>query len=563
MKLKQSFFYTLRENVKDEDSTSGNLLARAGMVKKSSSGVYMYMPLGYKVLKNIERIVREEMDATGCQELLMPTLIPEEVYIESGRRAGFGSSMFSLKDRFNKPFVLGPTHEELFGVAAAMNVRSYKDLPFSLYQFQTKFRDEPRPRFGLIRVREFIMKDAYTFDQDLAGLDVSYTKIFNAYKNIFDRLKLDYTIVKADTGVMGGLLSEEFQAITDIGEDVIVLCDKCDFSRNLEVAECINITVNSEEALLEKQLVHTPTAKTIEEVSAFLNLPAEKFVKTLIYKVDNQPYAIMVRGDRDVNETKVRKLLNAADIELADKEVVFNITNANTGFAGPIDLKCPVIMDNEISMMKNFIVGANQNDHHFINVNLSDFTAIHTSDIREIQHGDTCPNCGGTIHFKKGIEIGNTFKLGTKYSKALGLEYLDSTNKLQDVYMGSYGIGTGRCMAAVAEQFADEKGIVWPMEIAPFKVGIVIINTKVEEQVQLANELYEKFRQINIDVVLDDRDERAGVKFNDMELIGIPLRITVGKTIADGKLELKHRTKQDVELVDIDTVVELIQSLIK
>lgn len=559
MKLKNSFFYTLRENVKDEDSISSNLLVRAGMIKKSSAGVYMLLPLGYKVIENIEKIIKEEMDNTQAQQLQMPALISEDVYVQSGRRDNFGNSMFSLKDRFNKPFVLGPTHEELFALAAAMKIRSYKDMPFSLYQIQTKFRDEPRPRYGLIRVREFMMKDAYTFDVDEAGLDIAYKKQFDAYVNIFNRLKLDYRIVKADTGVMGGLLSEEFQAVSAIGEDVLVLCDSCDYASNLEVSKCINPKVEKEEAK-ELRMIETPNAKTIEEVANFLQQDANSFVKTLIYLVDNHPYAIMVRGNREVNETKVRKLLGANEVELAPANIVEEVTGAVVGFAGPIGIKCPIIMDEEVSMMSNFITGANKTNYHYINVNTQDFEAAYTADIRQIQENDICPICGGKIHFKHGIEIGNTFKLGTKYSKALNLEYLDANNKLNPVWMGSYGIGLGRCMAAIAEQNNDKDGLIWPLSIAPYKLAIVVISSKDEVQMQLAEKIYDHFQAKGIDVLLDDRDERPGVKFKDMDLIGIPYRITIGKKAPEGIVEFKSRRSENKEELTVD---ELFDKMLK
>lgn len=560
MKLKNSFFYTLRENVKDEDSISSNLLVRAGMIKKSSAGVYMLLPLGYKVIENIEKIIKEEMDKTGAQQLQMPALISEDVYIQSGRRANFGNSMFSLKDRFNKPFVLGPTHEELFALAAAMKIRSYKDMPFSLYQIQTKFRDEPRPRYGLIRVREFMMKDAYTFDTNEEGLDIAYKKQFNAYVNIFNRLKLDYRIVKADTGVMGGLLSEEFQAVSAIGEDILVLCDSCDYASNLEVSKCINTKMPKEEPK-QMEMMETPNAKTIEEVANFLNLDKDRFVKTLIYLIDDKPYAIMVRGNREVNETKVRKLLQGNNIELAPASIVEEVTNAQVGFAGPINIKCPIIMDEEVSFMSNFIVGANKTDYHYINVNTSDFKAEYVADIRQIQENDICPICGGKIHFKHGIEVGNTFKLGTKYSKALNLEYLDANNKLNPVWMGSYGIGLGRCMAAIAEQYNDENGLIWPLSIAPYKLSIVVISTKDEAQNNLANKIYEYFTSKGIDVLLDDRDERPGVKFKDMDLIGIPYRITVGKNAINNIVEFKPRNSDEKQELNIDELFEKLDDI--
>ena len=436
MKLKGNYFFTMREEVKDEDSRSGNLLVRSGMIKKNSAGVYMYLPFGYRVLKNIEKIIREEMNRIGSLELLMPTLIPRDIYAATGRVSTFGDSVFKLKDRFDRDYILGPTDEELFTIASLSNNRSYKDMPYSLYQFQNKFRDEPRPRFGLIRVREFVMKDAYTFDKDLNGLDISYNKMYEAYKKSFDRMGLNYKVVTADTGVMGGLLSEEFQAETEIGEDTLVLCDSCNYASNIEVSACINNIVANNESKLDIELVETVNQKTIEEISTFLNKSKDKFVKTLIYMIDNEPCAILVKGDDEVNEIKLMKLLDAVNIELASFDKVEEITNAKVGFAGPINLGIKIIVDNEILNMNNFIVGANKTDYHYVNVNLSDFKYDIVGDIRNIKEGDICPKCGGRIYFKKGIEIGNTFKLGTKYSEKLGLNYLDENNDLKPVVMG-------------------------------------------------------------------------------------------------------------------------------
>ncbi|MBR3343256.1 MAG: proline--tRNA ligase [Solobacterium sp.] len=561
MKLKNSFFYTLREDVRDEDSVSSNLLVRGGFIKKSSAGVYMMMPMGVKVLNRIEAIIREEMDATGAQELIMPALIPEDVYVASGRREGFGSSMFSLKDRKGQDYVLGPTHEELFASAAKMKIRSYKDMPFALYQMQTKFRDEPRPRYGLIRVREFVMKDSYTFDKDEAGLDEAYQKQFNAYKNIMNRLKLNYRIVRADTGVMGGLLSEEFQAITAIGEDILVLCDSCDLSSNIEVAPAVPEKPEPTDVKESVTLVETPHSRTIEEVTDFLKKDALSFVKTLIYCVDGKPYAVMVRGDRDVNETKLRKLLNASEVDLAEPEMVMAATGAEVGFAGPIGIKCPLIADTEVTYMQNFIVGANKTGYHYTGVNQEDIKPDFVGDVRNISEGDICPVCGGRIHFAHGIEVGNTFKLGTKYSKAMGLQYLDQNNKLQDVWMGSYGIGPARAMAALVEQNADENGINWPAHIAPFQCAVVVISMKDEVQAQLGDQLHDALIKEGIDTVLDDRDERPGVKFKDMELIGIPFRITVGRKAKDGIVEIKPRVGDSIE-VSVDEAVAEIQKLL-
>ena len=558
MKLKNSFFYTLREDSKEEESKSGNLLVKAGFIKKSSSGVYMMMPLGFKVLQNIEKIVREEMNKASAQELLMPSLIPEDVYIASGRRENFGSDMFSLKDRMNRNYVLGPTHEELFVSAASMKIRSYKDMPFNIYQIATKFRDEPRPRYGLIRVREFIMKDAYSFDIDDESCNKSYQKMYNAYKNIFDRVGLDYKIVKADTGVMGGLLSEEFQAITDIGEDVLVLCEECDFASNIEVCPSKTLKEEEKEEQKKKELIETPNIGVIEDlVKAGFSI--NKLTKTLIYKVDDKYYACVIPGNREVNELKVRKLVEGKNIELANSEEVEKVTSAKVGFAGPININIPVILDEDVTKMKNFLVGANKTDYHFINVNLSDIKDYKVGDIKEVKENDYCPKCGKKLHFKHGIEIGNTFKLGDKYSKIMNLTYLDQDNKEKYPVMGCYGIGLGRILASIAEQQNDENGLIWPLEIAPFKVAIVLLNSDGKEY---ANNLYDKLNSMGIDTLLDDRDERAGVKFNDMDLIGIPIRITIGKKYPDGLVELKLRNEKEIALVEIDELISKIKDIV-
>lgn len=557
MKLSESFFYTLREDAKDEDSTSGNLLVRSGMIKKSSSGVYMIMPMGKRVLRKIESIIREEMDATGAQELSMPALILEDIYVKSGRRDAFGANMFALKDRYDKAYVLGPTHEELFALAAGMKGKSYKDFPYNLYQIQTKYRDETRPRYGLIRTREFVMKDAYSFDTDLEGLHESYMKMFNAYCRIFDRLHLNYKIVKADTGAMGGLLSEEFQAICEIGEDIVVGCEQCDFSSNMEITEVIDTAETSDAAFEALEMVETPNAKTIEEVAAFFRKTPADFVKTLLYQVDGKEIvAFLLRGDRELNETKALKLLKANEMELASFADVERITKAKVGFAGPIHLEgVKIIMDRQIMKMKNFIVGANKSDHHYINANISDFHADEVADIALVKAGDICPQCKAKLTFTKGIEVGNTFKLGTKYADSLGLQYLDQDNTLKPVVMGSYGIGLERCMAAVAEQHHDEAGIIWPQEIAPFSVAVVVVANKDETQMQVAESLYQQLKAQGIDVLLDDRKERPGVKFKDMELIGIPYRITVGRRINEGIVELNIRGNEEKQEIALNEIV--------
>ncbi len=559
MKLSNSFFYTLRENAKDEDSVSSNLLVRAGMIKKLSNGIYMMMPMGKRVLANIENIVREEMDNHGAQELLMPALIPEEVYVSSGRRESFGSNMFALKDRYEKKYVLGPTHEELFAMAAAMDGKSWKDFPYNLYQIQTKYRDETRPRYGLIRVREFIMKDAYTFDKDEEGLDKAYLNMYDAYNKIFDRLGLNYKIVKADTGLMGGLLSEEYQAISSIGEDIVVGCEACDFSSNEEITEVVDTMEDDLSEALAMEKIFTPNVGTIEEVSAFLGKEPSDFVKTLIYNADGQLVAFVLPGDRDLNETKASKLLNALELNLATPEEVQKATGARIGFAGPVGLNIPVYMDRQVAHKKNFIVGANEDDHHLKNVNLSDFTPTLVADLTQVKEGDLCPKCGQKLTFEHGIEVGNLFKLGTKYSKAMNLLYSDQNNQLQPVWMGSYGIGLERCLAAVADQYHDEAGLMWPDNLAPFKVALVIVSMKDAKQVEEAMKLYEYAKSKGYEVLLDDRTERAGVKFKDMELIGIPHRITFGKGVAKDVAEYVIRqdgSKQEVALEDLPTLLD-------
>ena len=557
MKLKNNYFYTIREDIKDEEAISGKLLVRSGMIKKSSAGVYMYLPIGYKVIKNIESIIREEINKEGLLELSMPTLIPREIYAQTGRTDSFGSSVFSLKDRFNRDYILGPTHEELFTIASLSCIKSYKDMPYSLYQFQTKFRDEPRPRYGLIRVREFVMKDAYSFDKDLDGLDKSYEKIFNAYKRIFDRIGINYKIVRADTGVMGGLLSEEFQALTEIGEDTLVLCDKCDFASNIEVTKhIVNENSNKEEKNIE--LIETKSKETIEDVCNFLNIDIRDSVKALLMNVDGSLVIFFVRGDRELNEVKALKALNAKEISFANDELIAT-SNAVPGYTGPVGLNAKVVIDEEVLKMKNFCCGANKEGYHYINANVKDINYDIVADIVNVKEGDICPNCGGKLYFKKGIEIGNTFKLGTKYSEALGLNYSDEFNKLKPVVMGSYGIGLGRCMAAVVEQHNDDKGIIWPDTIAPFKTSIVIVNTKDEIQNTVANDLYDELMKNNVDTILDDRNERLGVKLNDMDLIGVPYRIVVGKRASEGIVELKRRDNDEILEINVSKILEYIK----
>ncbi len=561
MKLKGSYFYTLREDAKDEDSKSGNLLVRSGMVKKVGAGIYMYLPLGLRTYSKLQGIVKEEMDKAGAQELLMPSLIPADYYAQSGRLESFGKDMFRLKDRKGTDLVLGPTHEELFAYAAKPMIRSYKDLPFTIYQQADKFRDEPRPRYGLIRVKEFIMKDAYSFDRDDEQLKESYDKMFNAYKAIFDRLGINYKIVNAAVGAMGGDLSEEFQALADIGEDTIVLCDSCDYASNLEVA-----THEYEDDIEEtksKELVETPDSKTIEEVSTFLDIDIKKTVKALLMNVDGELVVFFIRGDRDLNETKAEILLDAKEINFADDELIAT-SNAVPGFTGPVGLEgCKIVIDEEVKHMKNFVVGGNKEGYHYVNVNFEDCNYDIVGDISNVVEGDICPRCGGRIKFSKGIEIGNTFKLGKHYCEDMGVTYLDENGKEQVPTMGCYGIGVGRTLAAVIEQNNDEHGMILPMNIAPYKVAIVVINTKDEEIVNYANSLHDELESMGIDTILDDRDERPGVKFNDMDLIGVPIRVTIGKKFVDGQVEFRMRRESESTDVEISELVNKIKETVE
>lgn len=559
MKLKDSYFFTLREDVRDEDSTSGNLLVKAGFIKKTSAGIYMMLPLGYKVETKIENIIRKHMNKAGSQEVKMPSLIASEYYENSGRLSGFGPSIYKLKDRTGKDLVLGPTHEELFAYASKSMIRSYKDMPFNLYQIQNKYRDEPRARFGLIRVKEFVMKDAYSFDTNEEGLDVAYKKMFNAYKDIFDEIGLNYKIVKADTGIMGGLLSEEFQAISDIGEDSVVYCD-CGYSTNEEIAELVS--KQDDETELELKEVETPNCKSIEEVCDYLKLDPKKSVKALLMNINGELVVFFIRGDRELNETKVCKLLGCDEVNFADDSLIAT-SNAVPGFTGPIGLNAKIVVDNEVLKMKNFCCGANKEGYHYINANPKDFKATITGDIVNVKDGDICPVCGKPLKFTKGIEVGNTFKLGTKYSKAMDLHYLNADNKEEDVWMGSYGIGVGRTMAAVVEQSHDDKGIIWPLNIAPYHAIILIMVTKDETQCKIANEMYDKLNSLGVETILDDRNERPGIKFNDSELIGIPYRITVGKKASEGIVELKKRGEEEVKELTIDEAINFLDKAVK
>lgn len=494
----------------------------------------------------------------------MSALLPSEAYQASGRWEVFGPSMFKLKDRNDRDFCLGPTHEELFTQAVIDGVRSYKEYPMTLYQIQHKYRDEGRPRFGVIRSREFVMKDAYSFDLDEKGLDESYKKMYSAYCRIFERLGLDFTIVDADSGAMGGSGSQEFMVKSPVGEDGIAYCDACGYAANYEKAECIPQEMPSVEGEFEMEKIHTPNAHTIEELVKFLNAEAYNFAKTIIYKADDKYIAAMVRGDREINEVKLKNLVGCTDdLELAEPFIVRQLTNAEVGFAGPVGLDIPVYADKEVAMMKNFIIGANETDMHYKNVNINkDFTPVTVADIRTIGEGDVCPKCGKPIKSAQGIEVGHIFKLGTKYSDALGLKYLDEDGKSKTVIMGCYGIGVTRCLAAAIEQNNDKDGIIWPVSIAPYQAMVIPVNSKIDEQVQAAEDIYNRLKAQGIEVLLDDRNERAGVKFKDADLIGVPVRIVVGKKCGEGIVEYKERKSSEAVEKTIDEAVNDVISFI-
>ena len=565
MKMSNLLMPTLREVPAEAEIASHRLMLRAGMIRKLAAGIYSYLPLGLRTLKKVEQIVREEMDKAGAQELLMSALLPAEAYQASGRWEVFGPSMFKLKDRGERDFCLGPTHEELFTQCVIDNVKSYKEYPMTLYQIQTKYRDEGRPRFGVIRSREFVMKDAYSFDLDQKGLDESYQKMYDAYNRIFTRLGLDFTVVDADSGAMGGSGSQEFMVKSPVGEDGIAYCDKCGYAANYEKCECIPEAVPQIVGDLLMEKIETPNAHTIDELVESLGMSATNFAKTIIYKADDKYIAAMVRGDRDVNEVKLKNLVGCTDdLELAEPAIVREITRAQVGFAGPVDLGIPVYADKEVELMKNFVVGANETDMHYKNVNMGrDFTPDVVADIRVVVTGDKCPKCGGTIKSEQGIEVGHIFKLGTKYSDALGLKYLDESGKQQTVIMGCYGIGVTRCVAAAVEQLHDDNGIIWPVSIAPYQAIVVPANYKDEEQMKAAEELYNQLCDAGVEAILDDRSERAGVKFKDADLIGIPVRVVVGKKLGEGIVEYKERKMENAVEIALTDAVSKVTEFVK
>ena len=565
MRMSKLYMPTLREIPAEVEIPSHNLLLRAGMTRQLVSGVYTYLPLGYRVIRKIENIVREEMDLAGSQELLMSAIQPKELWEATNRWANFGPEMFKLQDRHEREFCLGPTHEEVFTATIKGEVNSYRQLPLNLYQIQTKYRDEKRPRFGVIRAREFIMKDAYSFDRNPEGMKNSYKEMWEAYDKIFTRLKLKYKIVQGDSGAMGGNESHEFMAMSEVGEGLVAYCDNCHYAATDEKAKVIYEIPNSEEEMGELKKVHTPNTTTIDDLEELFKLNRNKFGKALVYIAGGEPVIAIIPGDRELNETKLCNALGIAEheLELADDETIKRISGGDKGFTGPIGLQenVKVLIDSRISKMKNLIVGGNETDYHIKNANYGrDFKGEIVEDLLLIRKGDKCPKCNSEILMDRGIEVGNIFQLGTKYSEGLNLKYIDQDSKEKYVYMGSYGVGVSRTLAAIVEQYHDDNGIIWPLVVAPYHVIITIINTKKEEQKNLGEKLYKELSDAGIEVLLDDRNESAGVKFNDRDLIGIPIRITVGKKAGENIVEYSLRREDKRAEISVGEIMDKIKA---
>jgi prolyl-tRNA synthetase len=567
MRYSEMYLPTGREVPSDAEVISQQLMIRAGMIRKLTSGIYSYLPLGYRVIRKLEQIIREEMNKAGAQEVHMPMVQPTELWQESGRWEHYGKELLRFRDRHDHEYCLGPTHEEVITSLVRNDIKTYRQLPRNLYQIQTKFRDEVRPRFGVMRCREFGMKDAYSFDVDEEGAEKSYEKMFVAYNNIFRRCGLKFRPVEADSGSIGGKYSHEFMVMAESGEDAMVFCEECSYAANLEKAEvaCPERKEIYEDDWRSLEEINTPDVRTIEEVSEFLNVKPQDIVKTLIFDADGKQYAVLIRGDHEVNEIKVKNYLGAEEVELASDEIIMKATGAPRGFAGPVNIKIPILVDYSVIDMINFVTGANREDYHFKNVNIGrDFQIQAFADFRVATDQDKCPRCGGDIKFARGIEVGHVFKLGTKYSKAMKAAFLDKDGQEKIMIMGCYGIGIGRTVAASIEQSHDENGIIWPMPLAPYQVIITPVNVNEEEVMKSAEGIYKSMLDENIEVIFDDRDERAGVKFKDADLIGIPLRVVVGrKNLAQGKVELKIRKTGENKLYALEDIVQQVKQIIE
>ncbi|MCG6794664.1 proline--tRNA ligase [Geobacillus sp. YHL] len=566
MRQSQAFIPTLREVPADAEVKSHQLLLRAGFIRQSASGVYTFLPLGQRVLQKVEAIIREEMNRIGAMELFMPALQPAELWQQSGRWYSYGPELMRLKDRHERDFALGPTHEEMITAIVRDEVKTYKRLPLVLYQIQTKFRDEKRPRFGLLRGREFMMKDAYSFHTSKESLDETYNNMYEAYANIFRRCGLNFRAVIADSGAIGGKDTHEFMVLSDIGEDTIAYSDASEYAANIEMAPVVATYEKSDEPPAELKKVATPGQKTIAEVASHLQISPERCIKSLLFNVDGRYVLVLVRGDHEANEVKVKNVLDATVVELATPEETERVMNAPIGSLGPIGVSedVTVIADHAVAAIVNGVCGANEEGYHYIGVNPGrDFAVSQYADLRFVKEGDPSPDGKGTIRFARGIEVGHVFKLGTKYSEAMNAVYLDENGQTQTMIMGCYGIGVSRLVAAIAEQFADEHGLVWPASVAPFHIHLLTANAKSDEQRALAEEWYEKLGQAGFEVLYDDRPERAGVKFADSDLIGIPLRVTVGKRAGEGVVEVKVRKTGETFDVPVSELVDTARRLLQ
>ncbi len=565
MRWTKTFIPTLREAPSDAESPSHKLMVRAGLIRQLAAGSYSYLPLGLRALRKAEQIVREEMDRAGAVELLMPSLHPAELWQETGRFDVMGDTLMKVKDRKGALNVLGPTHEEVITHIVRNEVKSYRQLPITLYQIQGKFRDEARPRHGIIRTREFIMKDAYSFDQDEKGMGKSYQAMYDAYVRIYSRAELKFMPVEADTGVMGGDVSHEFMAVSPFGEDSVVTCEKCKYAANKEKAECppakASPTGEDTREILPIQEIATPDAHTIEQVSEFLKVPPRQLVKTLIYKTNTGFIAALVRGDHEVNEPKLRRAAQVESLVMATPEEIQKETGGPLGFSGPVGLNLRIVADHAVVSLTNVVTGANKRDLHFTNVNINrDYRPAVVADLRMAVTGDACPRCNAPLGFTHGIEVGHVFKLGTRYSKKMNAVYLDDKSQLHPMVMGCYGIGVNRILAAAVENHHDDGGILWPKELAPYQVQIVSLDHKKLEIVETAHNLYDALTKAGLEVLWDDREAAPGVKFADADLLGIPVRITVGKRTLEAKtVDIRTRKVKDQKSVPLEQVVEAVK----
>ncbi len=568
MRYSKYFIPTHKEIPAEAETISHQLLLRAGLIRKLTSGIYTYLPAGLRTIKKIEEIIRTEMNRAGAIEILMPAVQPAELWEESGRWEYYGRELLRFKDRHNHDACLAPTHEEVITDLVRREIRSYRQMPINLYQIQTKFRDEIRPRFGLMRCREFIMKDAYSFDVDEAGAAKSYEAMYEAYSRIFRRCGLEFRAVEADTGSIGGSFSHEFMVLAETGEDQIVDCPDCHYAANLEKAEVRTAEdqrSGPRAALKPMEEVATPDIRTVEEVTDFLSIAADRLIKTLIFKTHDETLAVLVRGDHELNEAKLRNLLATDQVELADPTSIAEVTGAPMGFAGPVGLKVRIVADHAIRGMQDAVTGGNRADLHIKNVNLErDFRVDLFGDLRTIMPADACPRCGSEIHFGRGIEVGHIFKLGTKYSEAMGAVFLDEKGLEKPIVMGCYGIGVGRTAAAAIEQNHDPNGIIFPVAIAPFEVVILPLQMHETAVIETAERIYGQLLDSGVDVLLDDRDVRAGIKFNDADLLGTPLRIMLGtRNLKGGQAELRRRTESESTLIPLEATVAEVQRIVR